>query len=398
MSINPRHIIIYLISLFVCLNLRAQDRTSLEAKKKKTEEEIQFTNQVLKKTQQERKDNYDQLLLVNKRIELREQLIHTMEDELEIIEEGIRTKENLIAELEGDLEMLKKDYARMIYRAWKGRGGMSKIMFILSAKNFNQAYRRIRYLEQYTEFRKQQGESIMQMQHVIAEEIDALEEQRNEKRALIRNKETERRSLARERNKKKEVVSSLSEREKELRRQLREKERIAARLEEEIERIIREEAERLKTSEIYAKLTPEQKLISDNFRDNQGKLPWPTERGVITSKFGRQPHPVLGGITIQNNGVDITTVEGAVARAIFKGEVTKVFTILGANYAVIMRHGNYLTVYQNLVDVLVKTGDQVETKQALGTVYTDKDRGTSVLHVEIWREIEKQDPEVWLNR
>lgn len=398
MIFSWKHIAGLLLSCSVLINIQGQDKDALEARKKKTEEEIQFTNKALKKTQQERKDTYDQLLLINKRIELREKLIVTMEDELELIEKGVRSKENLIGELEEDLEMLKEDYARMIYKAWKRRGGMNKIMHILSAKTFNQAYRRMKYIEQYTNFRKQQGQSIMQMQNVIAEEIEALEEQKEQKSEVLRNKEIEKRSLARERNEKREVVNNLSEKEKELKRQLREKERIAARLEEEIERIIREEAERLKTTELYAKLTPEQKLISDNFRDNQGKLPWPTERGVITSKFGRQPHPVLRGITIQNNGVDITTVEGAVARAIFNGEVTKVFTILGANYAVIIRHGNYLTVYQNLVDVVVKTGDQVETKQPLGTVYTDKERGTSVLHIEIWREIEKLDPEAWLNQ
>ena len=170
------------------------------------------------------------------------------------------------------------------------------------------------------------------------------------------------------------------------------------RIEKEIAEIIEEEARRMKGTGLYKQLTPEEKIISDNFFDNKGRLPWPTERGIITENIGQHPHPVLPGITIQNNGVDITTVEGAEARALFDGIVSKVIAILGANYTVIIRHGNFLTVYQNLINVKVKKGDNIKVKQPIGTIYTDKETQTTVLHIEIWRELEKQNPNDWLSK
>ena len=149
---------------------------------------------------------------------------------------------------------------------------------------------------------------------------------------------------------------------------------------------------------MYEQLTPEERLISENFQGNKGKLPWPTERGIITGKYGKHQHPVLKQITTQNDGIDISTVEGASARALFDGVVSKVVAILGANYTVIIRHGNFLTVYQNLVDVRVTKGDQVSAKQSLGRIYTEKETSSTILHIEIWREMTKQNPEDWLSR
>ena len=149
---------------------------------------------------------------------------------------------------------------------------------------------------------------------------------------------------------------------------------------------------------MYDQLTPEEKLISDNFQGNKGKLPWPTERGVVTSRFGKHQHAVLKQVTVQNDGIDISTVQGAEARALFGGVVSKVVAILGANYTVIIRHGNFLTVYQNLVNVRVKTGDRVTVKQVLGTVFTEEESNSTMLHIEIWKELNKQNPEDWLSR
>jgi murein DD-endopeptidase MepM/ murein hydrolase activator NlpD len=148
---------------------------------------------------------------------------------------------------------------------------------------------------------------------------------------------------------------------------------------------------------MYDQLTPEEKLISDNFQGNKGKLPWPTERGVVTSRFGKHQHAVLKQVTVQNDGIDISTVQGAEARALFDGVVSKVVAILGANYTVIIRHGNFLTVYQNLINVRVKPGEEVSVKQILGTIFTEEDTNSTLLHIEIWKELNKQNPEDWLS-
>ena len=220
---------------------------------------------------------------------------------------------------------------------------------------------------------------------------------RNEKAELLDEKQRERENLQAEREEKTKIVNELKRQENRLRREIRQKEEVASRIEKEIEAIIAEERRRASRENRFRQLTPEEQLISDNFNGNRGRLPWPTERGIVTNKFGRHAHPVLPGITIDNNGVDITTVEGADVRCLYEGEVTRVIPILGANYMVIVRHGNYLSVYGNLIDVNVKKGDRVETKQKIGKVYTDGESKDTILHIEIWKELEKQDPEKWMS-
>jgi septal ring factor EnvC (AmiA/AmiB activator) len=194
------------------------------------------------------------------------------------------------------------------------------------------------------------------------------------------------------------MVSQLRNREKELRAEILEKQRIAEKLEKEIAAIIAEEARRARSGNIYDRLTPEERLISDNFQGNKGKLPWPVERGVITGKYGVHPHPVLKQVTINSDGIDISTVKGARARAMFDGQVTKIISILGANYTVILRHGAFLTVYQNLVDLRVKQGDKVRVKDVLGTVHTDNQNNSTTLHMQVWKDRSSQNPEEWISR
>ena len=220
---------------------------------------------------------------------------------------------------------------------------------------------------------------------------------RAEKGALLGEKQRERDNLQNERAEKTRIVDQLKRQETRLIREIREKEELAVKIEKEIEAIIAEERRKASLARGNRRLTPEEQLISDNFMGNRGKLPWPTERGIVTNKYGKHAHPVLPGITINNNGVDITTVEGADVRCLYEGEVTRVIPVLGANYAVIVRHGDYLTVYGNIINVSVKKGDSVETKQKIGKVYTDEETNDTILHIEIWKELEKQNPEIWMS-
>jgi septal ring factor EnvC (AmiA/AmiB activator) len=236
------------------------------------------------------------------------------------------------------------------------------------------------------------------MQRGLNIEIEEMEKIVLQKEALARQKTGENRNLEREKRQKDQMVVELSGQEKELKDKIAENKKIAKRLEREIASIIAEEASKGGSRNMYDQLTPEEKLISDNFQGNKGKLPWPTERGVVTNRFGRHQHAVLKQVTVQNDGIDISTVQGAEARALFDGAVSKVVAILGANYTVILRHGNFLTVYQNLVNVRVKPGDMVTVKQVLGTVFTDEETNSTLLHIEIWKELNKQNPEDWLSR
>jgi len=376
----------------------AQTKEDLEKRKGKTQEEITYTNRLLEETQQKKQSSLNRVSILNKRIQLRNQLLKSINQEIAIYTEDIAHKQNLITELENDLEIVQRQYEMLILFAFWNKNKQDRLMFILSADNFNMAYKRMKYIQQYTRHRKEQAMLIRSMHNELEGEIKELEEIILQKEALARQKADENRTLERERRDKDQMVRELSGREKELKEKIAENKKIAKRLEKEIAAIIMAEASKGGSRNIYDRLTPEEKMISDNFQGNKGKLPWPTERGVVTSHFGKQQHAVLKQVTVQNDGIDISTVQGAEARALFGGVVSKVVAILGANYTVIIRHGNFLTVYQNLVNVRVKPGDVVTVKQVLGTVFTEEESNSTLLHIEIWKELNKQNPEDWLSR
>lgn len=376
----------------------AQTKSELEERKRKTQEEIENATNLLQQTQESKKENIGQVQIINRRINLRGQFIESIERETELLDAEILEKSRLVVNMEQDLETLKKEYERIILFSYKNRDKYERIIFLMSAENFNQAYKRLRYLKQFVKFRRKQADGIIDLQEKVLNEISELEERKMEKINLAEQKKKESNILKRELNQKSTLIAQLKKKENELKKQIEEKKIISKRIENEITEIIAAEAKRLKATDLSKQLTPEERLISNNFTENKGRLPWPTEKGVITEHFGVHPHPVLKGITINNNGVDIVTVPGAEARAMFDGVVSTVFAILGGNYAVIIRHGNYLTVYQGLIDLKVKKGDTIRVKQTLGTIYTDKETNITTLHIEIWRELQKQNPEEWLSR
>ena len=379
-------------------NTCAQTKDELEKRKGKTQEEIAYTNRLLEETQQKKQTSLNRVRILNRRIQLRNQLLRSINQEISLITEEIGQKQNLITELESDMELVKRQYEMLVQFAFWNKNKNDRLMFILSADNFNMAYKRMKYIQQYTRHRKEQALLIMSMQDELKVEIEELEKIVLQNEALALQKAGENRNLERERRNKDHMVKELSGQEMELKKKIAENNKIARRLEKEIAAIITAEASKGRSRNIYDQLTPEEKLISDNFQGNKGKLPWPTERGVVTSRFGKHQHAVLKQVTVQNDGIDISTVQGAEARALFGGAVSKVVAILGANYTVIIRHGNFLTVYQNLVNVRVKPGDRVTVKQVLGTVFTEEESNSTMLHIEIWKELNKQNPEDWLSR
>jgi septal ring factor EnvC (AmiA/AmiB activator) len=378
--------------------VEGQSRSDLEKKREQTKKDIEQTNHLLAATQQDKSSSLSKLVLLNKRIQLRNEVISSLSDEIDRLQNRINNNEFVVNSLEEDLLRLKRNYAKMIYYAYKNRDKYTQLMFILSAKDFNTAYKRLKYLQQYTKFRQKQAKVIQAVQSVLNTTIIELQKSKEDKLALLDEKKHETEILNIELGQQKRLVTDLQKKEKELKLQLAEKEKIANKLESEIERLIALEAKakKGKSNDIYSSLTPEEKLVSDDFQKNKGLLPWPTSTGVITGIFGEHDHPVLKGIKVRNNGIDISTRKGAEVRAMFKGEVTKVLAILGANYTVIIRHGNFLTVYQNLVDVTVKSGDHVNTKQVIGKVYSGANENASILHLEIWEELNKLNPADWL--
>jgi septal ring factor EnvC (AmiA/AmiB activator) len=297
--------------------------------------------------------------------------------------------------MESDLVDLKNDYARAVLNSYKLQKENPELVYILSAKDFNQGYKRLKYLQQITKFRRRESEIIMELKDQIKSTKERLQNDLS-RISVLKTKEEQQKSLLQsEQVRKQEMVKSLSKKERQLQKDLQEKKRIAEKIEKEIARMIEEERKR----PIKSDNTPEQKLIGENFVENKGRLPWPVEKGIITSQFGIQKHPVLKYVTENNIGIEITSLGKTAVRSIFKGEVVRVFPITGANMAVIIRHGKYLTVYQNVVDLKVKGGDKVETKQEIGNVFCETDNGNkAILKFMIFEEKEKLDPESWISK
>ncbi|NBG65074.1 peptidoglycan DD-metalloendopeptidase family protein [Cryomorphaceae bacterium S-15] len=394
---------------FICvliapIILMAQGKSELQQKKKELQKEIIYTNKLLDETAENKKASISQLLQLSKKISAREELIQTMNQEIVLIDKSIDSNQVVLDSLTNTMKLLKDEYAKILQSAYKNRSAYDQLMFVFSSEDFNQAFKRLKYLQQFTRYRKNQVLKIEFTQGEINEKITQLEAIRLSKKNLLASIQNEYQKLGSEKNQKQNVVNQLQGKEKELKAQLAEKKKASQKLEKAIERIIEEEIRKAKEAAKKAgkdskgyPLTPEAKELSNSFTANQGKLPWPVVEGLITEKFGEHPHPALPGVKVQNNGIDISTTKGSVIRSIFEGEVTAVIIIPGGGKGVMIRHGEYLSVYTYFQELFVKKGDKVSTKQDLGIVVTDDDNKTN-LHLEIWKNTTKLNPELWIYR
>lgn len=406
MSRYVSHVILSaLLALLPTVMVLGQSKKELEQQKQQLQKDIEYTNKLLKDTEKNKKKTLTELTLMRAKISQRQALINTVTRQAKLVEQQIGETRAIVTALEDDLERLREEYAKMLYHTYRNRSQYDRLMFILSSKDINQAYRRIKYFQQYSEHRKQQVQAIDAIRKDLAARGDELTAKKHELAMLIEDSEREKLQLSTEQDERDKLVHDLQDKEKELRDELKKKERETKKLESAIARIIEEEIRKAKakadktdskvTKSGFA-LTPEELSLSANFAENRAKLPWPAERGIITSTFGEHAHPSLRGVKTVNNGIDIATEEGTLARAVFEGVVSAVIAIPGAHKAVILRHGEYLTVYSNIETVQVKMGDKVSVKQPLGTVVTDKEENRTVLHFELWKGAEKQNPGQWV--
>ena len=366
--------------------------------KQKAYDDIKLTRELMEKTSAQRSSSVKQLRLLQNGINARAGLISTLEAELDLLNRSIQETEELIGQLTIENKKNKEEYARLIYFAYRNHTEYEKIMYILAGATISQSYQRYKYLKYISAYRVRKASEIDSLIVELDLQKDQLNLFKNEKLLAIEEKEGEQQKLLGQRSRRRTMVNDLERRESELRREVSEKERIAKALETRIREIIEEEARKLNSSNIYAALTPEQELVGKDFRKNRGKLPWPVEKGIVTVGFGKHEVPGLRGSSVQNNGIDITSSPGTEVRAVFEGQVTKVFAILGANYTVLIRHGEFLSVYNNLVNVRVKTGDKVLTKERLGEAFTDEKDNVASVHFEVWQERTILNPEEWISK
>ena len=375
--------------------ITAQSKAELEAQRRQAMEEISYVDNMLKTTEKEKMESVQAIRIIGNKVSLRESVIKSMNDEISLLNERIEINKLALEMMESDLNVLKEDYSKSILNSYKAKKINPDMVYILSSSDFNQGYKRLKYLQQVTKYRRNESEIIRELKQQIEGTKTRLESDLHYISELQQREVQQKDLLKSEQDKKQRMLRSLGNKEKQLRRELEDKKRIAKRIDAEIERILEEERKRV----LKSSMTPEQKLIGDSFQENKGRLPWPVERGIVTAHFGVHQHPVLKYVTEENKGIEITSNGKITARSVFKGEVSAISAISGANITVIIRHGTFLTVYSNLVNVKVKRGDKVETKQEVGEVYADpRVDNNSILKFMIFEQKNALDPEQWISK
>jgi septal ring factor EnvC (AmiA/AmiB activator) len=410
-----------LFFLFIAAFAFAQpNQEELERKKEKLLKEIQEKEAQLQSVRSKEKSVGKLLQIQKEKIGLKQSLINTTEKQTKLLSNNIYLNQREVNKLNEELKVLKEDYAEMIVKSYKSRSTQSRAMFLLSSQDFSQAYKRMQYMKQYTSYRKMQGEEIKRKTTELNDYNAKLSGQKTEKEKLLAEQEKQRQELVKEKLDQEKIANSLKKDKKQITAEIKKKQQETKRIDAQIQKLIRDaiaEANR-KAAAANAKanpktttaaetkaiesstkivLTPEGKIISDNFKANKGRLPWPVERGAITLGYGNQPHPVYKSLEVHNSGIEITTESGADARAVFAGEVTKVIVISPLNKAVCVQHGDYFTVYQNLGTVNVSAGDKVTAKQSLGKIRTSAD-GKTVLKFMVSQNTTYSNPQQWISQ
>ena len=392
------------------ITLAAQTKGELKKQKLKLEKEIIYTRQLLSKTKSNKTKSLNYLKTLGAQIINKKQLLQTLNIEISLLNKKAKKTEIYISEVESSIindsiqiRKLKKEYAKMIYAANKKKGDKNNMIFIVSSSDFNQAYKRILYLKQYSQHRKNQAKKIQESQSQLITKKEELAHQKEKlnqevvkKEQLLASKNEEFISLNNIKKEKQELLKKLSKSERYFKTEIQKKQTKSKEVDEKIRRIIEEEILKSRKINNNEELTPEGLALSSEFSRNKGRLPWPLEKGVIIGRYGKQKHVVFGDVETFNNGIDIATDKNAEARTVFDGTVSRIFFIKGEGKAVLINHGEYFSVYSGLKEVIVKTGEKLLAKEKIGVVLTHEEEDKTELHFEIWKGYNKQDPSKWI--
>ena len=394
--------ILFLLGSFNALAQKSTARQiELEVQKERLTIEIKQINKLLFKNTKKKKDVLSEVEDLNLKISVRSQLVNVNNQQANLLTRQISVNERDIGNFRKELTALKKDYAEMIRKSYKSKSSQNRLMFLFSSESFLQAYKRIQYMKQYTSFRKKQGDEIADKTKTLQTLNTTLINQKRKKEVLVSENQKVQQTLEIERKSQEVLIRSLKKRASSLATSIKQKQKKAAAIDREIERLIREaiaasnKAAGKKSSKTFV-LTPEAELLAKNFTANKGRLPWPVEKGVVTQRFGTQPHPVVKTTMIKSNGVTIATSPNAVVRAVFEGEVMTVLSFKGSNPTVLIKHGNYITTYKNIGKLYVKKGDNVKAKQAIGEIFTHPQTGKTILQFSVFNEFTPQNPKSWI--
>lgn len=426
-----RFIIILILSIIVLpFNLYSQDRNKLEKEKIKLEKEIASMNKILNETKKTKKMSTSELRVLEKKIAQRKKLIKNINSQMGMLNNEIKSTQQSIGELCKEIAVLKESYAQMLRYAQKNKTNTDKLLFIFSSKDYKEAYQRYIFFRQFGDLQKEKLAQIQSKTNELSKRTNELELKRNNQEKLLQQELKNSNALDKEKKEKQKTVNQLQKKEKQLAKNLQDKQKQVKKLQQQIDNAIAAEVK--KQQELAAKkkkqmeakstsgnskevaankaaietakkknytiaTTPEEVALSSSFEANKGKLPWPTSQGVIVSQYGVHKHPEVKGAVIENKGIDIRTTKGSSVRSIFKGEVSRIAKGPNGLLVVIIRHGEYMSVYANLKSVSVKNGQKVDTKQTIGIVSTNED-GVSEYKFQIFKGTHHLNPSIWLSK
>lgn len=390
-----------LLLFIITISSNCQTVESLEKKIASIQKDIKLAEKLLKETSKNKEATINQVTLLQTQINQRESLIKTYQSQVNALNKAIQKNKNGIASAKKDLALFQKEYANLLVIAYRNKGKTNNLMFVFSSEDFNQAMRRMRYIQELNDLVKEKIEEIKNTQEKINKQLNKNESNKKEIEKVLAKEKEEKASLVNDRDKLNKDLASLKKKETQIQKEIKTKEEETKKLKKQIEKIIAEEIRKAKEREEQAKKNNTKSVdynLSNNFAQNKGKLPYPVEQGIITGKYGLSPHPTQPKVTVNNNGVDISTTKGAKARTVFEGEVCFV-TSQGSNNAILIRHGLYFTLYSNIEKVFVKVGDKVTTGQEIGRIHTNVSDGKTILHFEIWQENKTTvNPSLWIKK
>lgn len=392
---------IVLVILFITTNANCQTVESLEKKIQNIQKDIKLAEKLLKETSKDKETSINQVSLLQTQIKQRESLIKTYQSQINAINKDIQNNKDQIATLEKNLKLYRKEYSNLLVINYRNKGKVNNLLFIFSSEDFNQAMRRMRYIQELNGLVKEKIEEIDSTQIKIQLQLEKNEKNKKDKEKILTKEKQEKAVLMKERDKLNNDIASLKKKEKQIQKDITAKEKQAKELKKQIEEIIAEEIRKAKEREETAKKNNTESIdynLSANFAQNKGKLPYPVEQGIITGKYGLSQHPTQKKVTVNNNGIDISTTKGSKARCVFNGEVCGVMN-QGGNSVILVRHGLYFTLYSNLEKVYVKVKDKVVTGQEIGKIHTNVSDGKTILHFEIWQENRTTvNPALWIRK
>lgn len=407
MQNKPIYTTVFLIAFFLCTTLsfaQSKKQQELEDRRQELRQEIQQINSLLTKNKSQQKSQLTLIEDLNYKVSVRRNLIKVTNQQANLLTREINDNQNNISELREELATLKDNYAKMIVTSYKSKSEQSRVMFLLSSTNFQQAYKRVKYINQYAEYQKEQGEAIKTKTAELQVINKALLKQKEDKQKLINENKIAQAELVKELQQHETLMAAINKDVTKYAAQIKSRQAEANRIDKEIERIIKEAiassnkkvGKTTKSKSTAYAMTPEDKVLANSFISSKGKLPWPVEKGVVKLRYGRQPSPIVKTIMIQSNGVRIETESNAKVRAVFNGEVYRIIASKNGNPSVLIRHGNYFTAYSNLGKIYVKKGDKVTTKQEIGEVFTNPSDGKTTLSFSVFKNSKTENPASWI--